>query len=141
MPIIGIFSAARQILPYLKALKDAAQPYSMQLRGVQTSSAAVYDSLVASITNVYKDVMATGFINPSTHPEEYRLFHNPHHAVDGPCYVFLVHGKGPAVGGQGFELSADSTTTSSNVKILNNNIEQSKSYRFFHSPCDTRWVL
>ena len=98
----------------------------MPLRGVSTNSSAVYDFLVTAIGNVYRDVMTRGFINPVTHPGEYALFHNPHHVVDGPCYVFLVHGKGPAIGGQGFELSSNSTTTSSNVKISNNNIEQSE---------------
>ena len=41
--------------------------------------------------------MQIGYIDPSVHPEEHKLFHNPQHAVDGPCYAFLVHGKGPAV--------------------------------------------
>jgi hypothetical protein len=38
-------------------------------------------------------------------------------------YVFLVHGKGPAVGDFGNELSLNSTTTSSQIRILNNNIQ------------------
>lgn len=38
-------------------------------------------------------------------------------------YAFLVHGMGPAVGGQGFSFDSDSTKTSSNILIENNVIE------------------
>ena len=41
--------------------------------------------------------------------------------------AFLVHGKGPAVGGQGEVFNeTDATTTSSNVVIKNNNIDNIK---------------
>lgn len=89
LPVLGTYSAARQILPYIEALAlSKAQPYAMKLRGVQISSMSVYESLVTSIANVYRDVLNTGFINYAEHPEEYNLFHNPHHAVDGPCCEF-----------------------------------------------------
>jgi hypothetical protein len=38
-------------------------------------------------------------------------------------YAFLVHGRGPAVGDFAFELSTNSSLTSSNVVIKNNVIE------------------
>ena len=131
VPVLGSFSAARQILPYIKALKENssfAGPYSMLLRGAMTSSADVYHALVKSIANVYRDVMETGFISESDHPDEFKLFNNPHHIVDGVAYAFLVHGKGPAVGGQGFELSADETLVSRDVEISNNIIENIKCF-------------
>jgi len=101
VPVLGSFSAARQMLPFVKNLKELAQPYAIQMRNVTTTSESVYDALVASIANVYRDVLSTGFINPSSHPDDHKLYHNVHKVVDGPCYAFLVHGKGPAVGGQG----------------------------------------
>eukprot|EP01082_Thalassiosira_pseudonana_P006261 g5838.t1 g5838 contig20:267481-269540(+) len=121
VPILGSFSAAKQILPYLKALKSSS--YSMPLRGRVTTVTEVYDAIVSSIANVYRDVMNTGFIDEYAHPDEYKLFNNPHRVVDGPCYAFLVHGKGPAVGGVGFAMTRDIDAASTNVNIANNNIE------------------
>jgi len=126
VPVSGIFNSGHQILPYLKKLKELDPPYEMQLGGVQMSSVDVYDALCTSIANVYHDVMLTGFIDEKRHPMEHKLFHNPNKSVDGPCYAFLVHGLGPAVEGQGFELSSNSTIISSNIKISDNNINSIK---------------
>jgi len=69
--------------PYGKILKEKG--YKMNLRGEETTAAAVYDALIHSINNVYADVInGSGFIDPSTHPVEYQLFNNPFGAVDGP---------------------------------------------------------
>lgn len=97
--------------------------YSMKLRGSNTTASEVYNKLVSSIANVYRDVMNTGFIDEEAHPSEYKLFNNPHRVVDGPCYAFLVHGKGPAVGGVGFEISSDEATISKDVVIQDNLIK------------------
>ena len=96
----------------------------MKLRGqdgVQASS--LYEQLINAINNVYDDVVNgnSGYINQNDHPMEYELFHNPFNVVDGPCYAFLVHGKGPAVLGQGDQFAeGDSSVTSSDIVIRNN---------------------
>ena len=95
----------------------------MPLRGEETTATEVYNALISSIANVYRDVMTTGFIDEYAHRDEYKLFNNPHRVVDGPCYAFLVHGKGPAVGGVGFAMTRDMDAASTNVNIANNNIE------------------
>ena len=41
-------------------------------------------------------------------------------------YVFAVHGKGPAVGDFGFQLSPDDSTTSSNISIRDNEMRRIK---------------
>lgn len=41
-------------------------------------------------------------------------------------YAFLVHGKGPAVGGQGFVFDSNTSLTSSNIIIENNEISKIK---------------
>ena len=89
-----------------------------------------YAALITSISNVYDDVInGNGQIDETKHPEEYHLFHNPKSVVDGPAYAFLVHGKGPAVGGQGEIFNeADETTTSSNIVIKNNKINNIKGW-------------
>jgi hypothetical protein len=92
----------------------------MPLRGEETTATEVYNALISSIANVYRDVMTTGFIDEYAHRDEYKLFNNPHRVVDGPCYAFLVHGKGPAVGGIGFNQTSNMST---NVNIANNVIE------------------
>jgi hypothetical protein len=92
VPVMGLFSAARFIRPYLKKLTESN--YSMHLRGVTTDASTLYNNLLTSIKNVFDDVSKFGAINPSTHPDEHRLFDNPKRVVDGPCYAFL--GKPPS---------------------------------------------
>lgn len=129
VPILGSFSAARQLRSYGKVLKDAG--YTMQLRGVETSASELYDKLISSINKVYYDVVTNaaatgGMIDPINSPEEHYLFDNPFRVVDGPCYTFVVHGKGPAVGDYGLGLSRDDTLTSSNISISNNSVSNIK---------------
>lgn len=106
--------------------------YSMTLRGSNTTAAEVYSKLVSSIANVYRDVMNSGFIDKKAHPTEYKLFNNPHRVVDGPCYVFLVHGRGPAVGGVGFNISSDETAISKDVVIQDNLIKNASYPRLIY---------
>jgi hypothetical protein len=87
VPVIGAFSSARFIRPYLKKLIENG--YSMFIRGEEVPASKVYDDVITAIRNVYDDVMEKGFIDPSIHPEEHRLFDNPKRVVDGPCYGFL----------------------------------------------------
>ncbi|KAL9182847.1 hypothetical protein ACHAXT_004126 [Thalassiosira profunda] len=123
VPVVGMFSAARFIRPYVKFL--AAENYEMTFQGgVVKTAADLYASLLETINNVYDDVMAGGKIDPAAHPEEHRLFDNPKSVIDGPCYAFVVHGKGPAVGGQGALFAeGNAEVTSSNVVIENNLIK------------------
>ncbi|GFH61566.1 hypothetical protein CTEN210_18042 [Chaetoceros tenuissimus] len=125
VPVIGSFSAAAQISHYGKALK--AMNFGMNLKGVFTTAEEVYNSLLAMIENTYfvvsRNKDSTFF--EKKFPEEYFLFHNKNQVVDGPCYAFVIHGKGPAVGGFGFEL-AESTKMSSNIQISDNTIDNIK---------------
>ena len=72
--------------------------------------------------------MEQGFIDSVSHPNEFKQFNNPHHVIDGPCYAFLVHGKGPAVGGQGFAMSVNESSISESVDIRNNQIENVRTF-------------
>ncbi|GFH61539.1 hypothetical protein CTEN210_18015 [Chaetoceros tenuissimus] len=125
VPVIGSFSAAAQISHYGKALK--AMNFGMNLKGVFTTAEEVYNSLSAMIENTYfvvsRNKDSTFF--EKKFPDEYFLFHNKNQVVDGPCYAFVIHGKGPAVGGFGFEL-AESTKMSSNIQISDNTIDNIK---------------
>ena len=68
--------------PYGKSLVEDG--FEMNLRGVQTSAADVYDNLVKSINNVYTDITKFGGIKKNKHRMEYDLFHNAPGVVDGP---------------------------------------------------------
>lgn len=125
VPVIGSFSAAAQISHYGKALK--AMNFGMNLKGVFTTAEEIYNSLLAMIENTYfvvsRNKDSTFF--EKKFPDEYFLFHNKNQVVDGPCYAFVIHGKGPAAGGFGFEL-AESTKMSSNIQISDNTIDNIK---------------
>ncbi|KAL3914552.1 MAG: hypothetical protein SGILL_006062, partial [Bacillariaceae sp.] len=121
VPILGSFSAARFIRQYV--MKLAEMDYKMMLRGKEVKAADVLKDLMESIKNVYTDVVQKGFIDQSKHPEEFHLFDNPKRVVDGPCYGFLVHGKGPAVAGFADYISADDSELSRDIFIEKNTIE------------------
>ncbi len=123
VPILGSFSAALKIRPYLKRLLETKPDYSMTLGGSVKSVTDVYETLVGHIANVYKDVIQYGIIDQATHPAEYQLYNNPNQVIDGPCYAFLVHGEGPAVGGFGEVQSTDASVLSNSVKIVNNDVQ------------------
>jgi hypothetical protein len=126
VPVLGIFSAATQIRPYLKYLKETQPTYEMVLGGITKTVGEVYDALVASIASVYMDVKNYGAIQESN--PNYDLFNNPKKIIDGPCYAFLVHGRGPAIGGFGTSLSSDTSVLSSDVSITNNHVENIKCF-------------
>ena len=128
VPVTGMFSAARFIRPYGKYLKFMNYAVKDENGTVWKTAEQAYDALMTSINNVYEDVIyGQGVIDKVAHPREHHLFDNPLRVVDGPCYAFLVHGRGPAVGGMG-ELfnDMDPTVTSSNIEISNNIINNIK---------------
>ena len=128
VPILGSFSAALQIRPYLKALKENNPNFSMTLGGSTKTVGDVYNNLLTSIANVFHDVRNYEFIDADNHKEEWDLYNNFNRVVDGPCYVFLVHGKGPAVGGFGEEMATEDSALSKDVNILNNSAENIKCF-------------
>jgi len=129
LPVLGLFSAALNIRSYLdKIMKSSeGQSLSLTIGGTNFTVNDIYSALVKHIGNVFRDVMNTGSINP-THVEEYFLYNNPNRVIDGPCYAFLVHGRGPAVGGFGNVQSTDVSALSTDVSILNNNIANIKCF-------------
>jgi len=84
------------------------------------SSTEMYGNLIDSISQVYDEVINGG--GTTTNP----IFHNPLSVVDGPCYAFVIHGKGSAVLDFGETFAADESTTSSNIIIEDNKIENFK---------------
>lgn len=69
----------------MKYLKE--QGFSMMLRNEVVTASDLYDLLIEKINIVYNDIMNIGEIDAVAHPDEFRLFNNPHRVIDGPWYV------------------------------------------------------
>ena len=64
--------------------------YTMKLRGKMTTAAEVYNNLIEAINNLYNDVMETGFIDATAHPEECinsSVTQGEPSAAHGECYL------------------------------------------------------
>ena len=63
VPVVGLFSAARQLRPYGKYLKDTYSNYKVKLwdstlgRQTWVKASDAYDDLISAINNVYDDVI------------------------------------------------------------------------------------
>jgi len=103
----------------------------MTIKGEKVTASDLYNRLITSINKVYDDVVTRkastgGFIDEKASPDEHYLFDNPKHVVDGPCYAFLIHGHGPAVGGYGFQIDIDEPMNSKDVSIQDNKVSNVK---------------
>ena len=101
VPIIGTFSNARFITPYVNWLADTGSATTLTVLGTTLTAAQIRDALRNSVNNAYQDIITDGlgFIDPTAHPDEYALYHNKHGIIDGNSYGFLVNKFGVAVGG------------------------------------------
>ena len=101
VPVIGTFSNARFIAPYINWLVDMGSLTTLTVQGTELTTTDIRDALRNSIKNVYQDVITDnlGFIDEIEHPDEYALYHNKHGVIDGNSYGYLVNPHGAAVGG------------------------------------------
>ncbi len=101
VPVIGTFSNARFIAPYVDWLVASGSGTTLRVRGVELDALDIQTTLREAVNRVHQDVIVDGRgeIDPAAHAEERALFHNPHGVVDGNAYGFLVNPLGVAVGG------------------------------------------
>ncbi len=99
VPIIGTWSAARFLTPYLDYLETNVPWANLTVAGALRYVSAIKQELRDAMNNVYTDVMEQGYINSVSHPHEYDLFNNPNHLPDGNTYGFLLNKAGVAVNG------------------------------------------
>jgi hypothetical protein len=100
VPVLGTFSALRFIKRYVQYLVDEASNVTLKVNGADLGATYILDAIETAEKNVHDDVMyGNGYINSTTHPEEYGLFHNKFGVVDGNAYGFVTHKRGPAVNG------------------------------------------
>lgn len=102
VPVMGTFSNAQFIKPYVEYLyrnRNQIITRGLVVNGKLLRVASIRNALKRAIENVHADVMATGKISKSKHPQEYALFHNRHGIVDGNAFGYLTNPFGFAVNG------------------------------------------
>lgn len=106
VPVLGTFSSARFIQAYVDWLVATSSTTTLTVDGVEMTAADVQADLRVAIDNTHHDIIVDphvvdGYaqIDPTTHPDEYAVFHNPLGIIDGNSYSFLVNNLGVAVNG------------------------------------------
>ena len=127
VPVLGTFSSARFIKPYLEHLVNTGSTTTFNGR----TATEIRDALRASVNNVHYDLVVDGHmqdgraqINSSTHPDEYHLFGNPLGVVDGNSYSFLVNQLGVAVNG----FPGQSDNPSRNILFQNVTVQDQEAF-------------
>ncbi|MEM1433153.1 MAG: hypothetical protein AAGG11_03790, partial [Pseudomonadota bacterium] len=98
VPVLGTFSAARFIRPYLAELVRIGSAASLTTPTRMLTPAAALADLDALVNAVHRDVVVRAgsnsrrrTIDPVIHGTAYALFHNPSGLVDGNSYSFLLN--------------------------------------------------
>ena len=133
VPILGTFSNAKFIQPYIDYLADYARRNShvdLKLE-LPTGDLSIFDiqtALRTSINNVFEDVIEDGLgtIDRTEHPDEWHLFHNPKGVVDGNSYSYLVGAIGVQV--NGFPVASELTDPSTDVYLKNVHVLRQHSF-------------
>jgi len=106
VPVLGTFSSAQFIKPYVEHLVASGSPTTLTVDGSALTAIDIRDRLRTAIDAVHEDVVEDAFspggfaqIDPSEHPDEYAVFANKYGLLDGNSYSFLVNNIGVAVNG------------------------------------------
>jgi len=126
VPVLGTFSSAQFIKPFVEYLVRTGSPTTLTVGGVALDSNDVRDALKDAINNTHTDLVANPNmidgrpqIDRVSHPVEFGVFNNPWGVVDGNSYSFLLHSLGEAV--SGFPYAPDGVTAipSKNASFTN----------------------
>lgn len=106
VPVLGTFSSAQFIKPYVEDLIRSGSTTTLTVGGVEMTATDIRDALQVAINNTHADLVASPNIvdgrpqiDPVAHPDEYAVFHNREGLIDGNSYSFLVNNLGVAVDG------------------------------------------
>lgn len=115
VPILGTFSSAVFIKPYVDDLVRAGTTETLTVAGVTLTAGEIQSELHNLINDIHEDIIEVehevdgrAAIDSELHPEAYALCHNPHGLVDGNSYSFLLNNLGVAV--HGFPNTPDGVT-------------------------------
>jgi hypothetical protein len=122
VPVLGIWSAGRFILPYLEYLIDSGSTTTLRVQGREKDATCVYNELVRAQKNVYEDIACKKrvFISYKDHPEEHELFHNARQCIDGNAYGINFNRLGVAVSGLALKEDAEAGDTWSKDIVMEN---------------------
>lgn len=77
---------------YVDYLVDTNSSTTLTIQGVEFNASEIRENLRTSINNVYNDVIMSGEIDASGHPEERAIYANEGQFVNGNSYgVVLNH--------------------------------------------------
>lgn len=129
VPVMGTFSSARFLKPYLDYLLRNKSQSSLHIGktkvlGVEEAA----ERLRQGVNAVHEDLIVKrrDSIDSLQHPEEYALFHNPGKVVDGNCYGFLVNSLGQATGGFPVQGKIESDKLARNIRFKNVRLQHLK---------------
>lgn len=132
VPVLGTFSSAQFIKPYVQWLVHTGSPTTLEVQGVTLNAAEIQAALRVSINGVHEDVIleqhtvdGRAGIDADEHPAEYALFHNPFGVVDGNSYSYLVNKLGVAV--NGFP-TRPAVNGARNVFLVNTNVDSQHAF-------------
>lgn len=121
VPVLGTFSSAQFIKPYIEFLFNKHSAITLRVQGVELSVSDIREKLRNSINNVYADIITNGgsYIDQGKHPDDYKLYHNVAHVVDGNSYGYLVNKLGVAVNGFPMQPTDPNAFSSKNIMFKN----------------------
>ncbi len=106
VPVVGTYSSAQFIKPYIQELQRHESTTELSVNGEVWNIEEIKIALQNTVNNVHKDLIVDQHtqngrptINEEQHPAEYALFHNKFGVVDGNSYSYLVNKVGIAVNG------------------------------------------
>lgn len=122
VPVLGTFSSAQFIKPFVGYLNSIDSQTTIKVQGVELTATDVQEALRKAINNTHKDLIVNGFdsIDKVSHPDEYALFHNKEKVADGNAYGFLVNKLGVAV--TGFPYHPDNNDYPASKQIVFDNV-------------------
>jgi hypothetical protein len=119
IPVVGTFSSARFIRPYINYLVNSASNVTLDLLSGSESVISIRDTLRYAINNVTMDILNGGTIDKLTHSTEYAVFHNPSNIIDGNAYGILFNKLGVAVNGHPAITGQDENLFSQDIHLEN----------------------
>ncbi len=123
IPVLGIFSAATFIRPFLNFLKEENIPLNLKVKGIELDSNIILNDIDNLIYETYTDLIIKNN-DKIIDTYYYELIGNKDGLLDGNCYGIVTNSFGVAVNGFPSSFKAPFTTIpSKNIKINNVLIE------------------
>ena len=119
IPVLGIFSAATFIRPFLNFLKEENVLLTLRVKGIELDSSSMLNDIDNLIYETYTDLIIKNN-DKIIDIYYYELVGNKDGLIDGNCYGIVTNSFGVAVNGFPSSFKAPFTTIpSKNIKINN----------------------